>query len=568
MKSVLENIIRSRTVHKKTGSLVVIVGNIHTKLHGNITDKTFNEIDHKLSYWFQGAQYSKAFKNDVWDGFIHLFRPKTQMFPSGFLKDVEKILSKRKIKYRIVDKRQFLIVPKEKVLSLIPVTKFKRPRPYQKKAVVVAFKKGQGVINIPTGTGKTLIINLIIFVADRIKKTKHLIITSGISLLTQLKEEIEKFQKEPVGFVGHGEWDVKRITVAGIETINKRLSISPLTKSILKIQKRKEALKLLSSANAVFLDEAHHAPAKTFRAVTSKVSNASLRISTTATYLRSSGDTMLLHAVTGGVIFKKTLSWMIDKGYLAKPTIILLEYDEKQSPDLEEEWCETYYTGVSANQRRNLVLARTCRMFMDAGLSTILFVQHKNQGSSIERLLINQLRAKKNEIAYLTGSSDLEMQRKPALKLFKKGIIRNLICTRILGEGMDFPEANAGIRASAQKFEGNILQQLGRILRKYKNPLAPDVNRSQMQRVFWFDLCDMHNPKLAKHSLERIKTYESEQAFDVKYIYNFSELEKLLQKKVSDAKIIKRKLDTSYENKAHTYEEENRALSGKEKIDL
>jgi superfamily II DNA or RNA helicase len=127
----------------------------------------------------------------------------------------------------------------------------------------------------------------------------------------------------------------------------------------------------------------------------------------------------------------------------------------------------------------------------------------------------------------------------PVLKSFQKGTLRILICTRILNEGIDFPEANCGMRAGGEVFSGNIIQQLGRVLRKIKSPLAKDSNKKQPQHVFWFDLCDIHHPLLANHSLGRIKTYESEKAFNVIYINKLKSLQGAIDDNIEKTKIIK-----------------------------
>jgi len=331
------------------------------------------------------------------------------------------------------------------------------------------------------------------------------------------------------------------------------------------LKKKKIVKSLLTEATTLFLDEAHHSPAKTFRDVIYKTT-APIRIGTTATYIRSGSNDMLLHAVTGKITYKKSISWMIDKGYLAKPTIILMEYegedrstseiDKEYSKILEEKygkiraykkykkaksWNKIYTVQVSHNNERNLLLATVLNEFYKFSLNSVLFVTEKYQGEFIYNKCISEFNIIDHKMSFLSGSDSVEEVRKPVLKQFQKGKIRTIICTRILNEGIDFPEANVGIRAGAQMFEGNIIQQLGRILRKVKKPLARDINRNELQRVFWFDLLDFHNKHLANHSLERIKTYESESAFDVRFIKSINGLKKILNEQIKDVKIIRMK---------------------------
>ena len=563
----------------ETSKIMISIGTVFSKLKGKLDRIVINKIDEELSCWQEGAQFTRPYRKGFWDGYIRFLKKREQIFPTGFIGNVCRILDKENILYTVSDTRKHLKISSASIEKAILSKKNIKPRQYQIKAVIKALESECGIINIPTGTGKTLIINLIIKAIDieAKKKVKHLIITSGLSLLTQLREEISKFQDEDIGFIGESIWDKKRITVASIDSlfrvVGDKSSLKKKSKKSMKtymakksnLKKKKIVKSLLTEVTTLFLDEAHHSPAKTFRDVIYKTT-APIRIGTTATYIRSGSNDMLLHAVTGKITYKKSISWMIDKGYLAKPTIILMEYegedrstseiDKEYSKILEEKygkiraykkykkaksWNKIYTVQVSHNNERNLLLATVLNEFYKFSLNSVLFVTEKYQGEFIYNKCISEFNIIDHKMSFLSGSDSVEEVRKPVLKQFQKGKIRTIICTRILNEGIDFPEANVGIRAGAQMFEGNIIQQLGRILRKVKKPLARDINRNELQRVFWFDLLDFHNKHLANHSLERIKTYESESAFDVRFIKSINGLKKILNEQIKDVKIIRMK---------------------------
>jgi superfamily II DNA or RNA helicase len=462
------------------------------------------------------------------------------MFPSGFLDEVETILKKFKVEYEYKDKRNKLPKwTKKDIKHIFDLLKHVSPRPYQKKTILSLLENNCcGVANMPTGSGKTLIINLTIFVLDKLlkKKQKCIIMTHGSSLLSQLKESIQKFQKEEVGIISEGVWNTKRITVASVDTLTSRLVPKQKKKNAKMKAKKNQAENFLLKADMIFSDEAHHSPAKTFKVPFLKAKNASFRIGTTATYIRNGEPLMNLHAVTGKVIFKRSLSWMIDRGYLAKPTIILVEFGDKWISE-DDEWYEQYKKGISANALRNGLISNIAVILNNYNLSSVIFVNEIGQGENITMQMEGR-GYPTNKIAFLQGRDDLESIRKPTLKAFTTGKIRNLIATKILNEGIDFPEANAGIRAMARKYEGGIIQQLGRILRKVKEPLAKDIDRETLQRVFWVDICDTHSPKLADWTLQRIRTYEKEKAFDIRYVSSIKEMKRVLDEQIKDVKII------------------------------
>jgi len=575
MNKILKNIRKeySSSKLKTTDNINIVVGNVWSRLNGDLDRKIINKIDDKLSYFVQGAWFSKLYKDGIWDGYIRLFNKRTHIFPTGFLGDTEKILKNSNKKFSVVDKREKIKHNSNVFEKVFTSNTNIIPRSYQKKAIISIAKNPCGVITIPTGTGKTIIINYSIKLIDisSNKKRKHLIITHGTSLLSQLKEEIEKFQKEEVGYIAEGIWNEKRITVASVDLLFnflqnpyrlRKTKIKKTKREINdKVKSKKELLEktenFLLSIDALYCDEAHHSPAKTFKTVINKISNASFRLGFTATYNRKGENEINLKSVTGKILYKKSISWMINKGYLAKPTIILIEYKGKDIKE-QDHWSKDYSAGISANESRNIMLTKIVEKCINKNLSSVVFVVKKEHGDNILNLLNNKYNDK---IEYLTGKDPQDAVRKPVMKSFVKGDIRSILCTRIFNEGIDFPQANCGIRCGAQEYSGGIIQQLGRILRKVKSNLSKDIDRKEIQRVFWFDILDAHSRIFAKHTLNRIRTYESEKEFEVIYSSSIDEIERIINERIKETKIIKKK--TSKKDNKNSSEKDNKNSSKK-----
>jgi len=421
-------------------SVTLVVGNVWSRVSGNLPHKAKNRIDEKLSFFVQGAYHTKAYRDDIWDGRIRFFKKSTGIFPTGFCLTVKKILKKKKIKFKTLDKRRIIEYDDKFIKKVIRFNKKIVPRTFQKKAFIKFLEKGAGVFHLPTGSGKTIIMNLIIKAIDSFSdKEIQLVLTHGTSLLSQLRDEISSFQKEEIGYIAEGVWDEKRITVASVDTIFSNLK-NPYKLRKTKRKKTKEEKRdkikerkalvrktesLLRRATAVHCDEAHHSPAKTFKTVLNKTLNASFRTGFTATYDRSGGDEMSLHAVTGKVVFKRSLSWMIDRGYLAKPTIILMSFDKGSTN--EEEWHKEYAKGISTNKARNRILAKVLYTFFSYNLSSIMFVQRKLHGEELLNILVEKHNIPTTLSRFLMGRDDNETVRKPTLNAFQKGEIRNII---------------------------------------------------------------------------------------------------------------------------------------------
>lgn len=535
---------RTKSSSKKVS---ILVGSNHSKIIGYVHPAIKTKISDKMKYFPDGAIFSRAFKEKKWDGYIRMFSTRMQTFPTGFLKDVEKILIKFKYKVKINDNRPIIKFngdPLEPVLDLMRI-KRQRARKYQIRAATKAIDLRYGIINIFTGGGKTIIINMIIKAIDEATdyKLNIKVITSGISLISQLREQIRAFQGIYIGMLGGGVNDRGRITVASINTLAERINSN-----------NKKAIKDIRNTDVLFIDEAHHSPAKTFKSVIGLANNVALCIGTTATYKRAEteGD-MILKAVTGNIIYKKSISSGIKNGWLAKPTIIIFQYSEdfsekdidrkynklnrhkkKKKESNTSEYIKSYSVLVANNEHRNQLISKIIKVLDDYNLSSVTFVQSIDQGH-----LINQ-KAREfgvQQSVFMKGENKV-LDRSKNIQDFKKGRLRHIVCTRIINEGLDFPEANAGIRAGALKYEGTVIQQIGRILRKVKPKLAKDIDRKETQRIFWIDICDVNNRHLASHALERIGTYESEEEFEIVYVDNIDELKGVIDERIKEVKII------------------------------
>ena len=547
MINIAKEINKYKRFKTSSKNISIHMGSIYAKIDGYIKPIIKSKISDKLSYIPDAAKFSRPYREGKWDGRIRLFSARTQIFPIGFIDDVIKILEKFKYKIGIVDNRHKINLDNDPISPVISYMRKKglKPRKYQIRATKKALSLRYGIINIPTGTGKTLIINMIIKAID-LSTNNSLnitIITSGISLVSQLREQVAKFQETEVGMIGAGLREYNRITVASIDTLFSNINNDSL----------------LAKTNVLFIDEAHHSPAKTFKTVIYKANNTSLCIGTTATYIRAESEgNILLKSVTGKIIYKKSISEMIRRGWLAKPTIIILQYSTSKELNVEDidneykkimpktkskkkvkktsEYMKTYSVLVAHNKERSKLISDIIKVFDDYKLSTISFVQSIEQGKTIKKFA-DELNV--SDSVFMNGADDL-FYRSEKLNKFRKGKLGTIICTRIINEGLDFPEANSGIRAGAQVYEGTIIQQIGRILRKTKSKLSKDIYRKEIQRVFWVDVCDISNKYLASHSLERISAYESEEEFEIVYVESISELKEVIDARIKEAKIIRR----------------------------
>lgn len=245
-----------------------VYSRIEPQLPANVNEKLKNE----LRYRPDGYQHTWNFKHKKWDGFNYLYDIRTQTFRTGLVWRVGVNLTREDIKYDIVDTRTPPI--KNTDLANIDLGDI-IPHQYQLDAAN-ATTRSHSVIASPTGTGKTIIIALVI----KLHQTRTLIVVNSRTLLDQTHEYLNDVVPGGCGIVGSGDFDLKEVTVATIQSIG---TILRLGKKQEKISNKEEPLReWLKLVGTVIHDEVHEADSSSINALYSNLA-ASYFIGTTAT---------------------------------------------------------------------------------------------------------------------------------------------------------------------------------------------------------------------------------------------------------------------------------------------
>ena len=194
-----------------TTTFQICIENTYTSLSG--TSVPVDKIDEVTSFWLTGSEYNPKYVQGKWDGKRHLFNKRDHRFPTGLLAPVLKVLKENKINYSAKDLRT---IPK-------PTLKIKSPkislRNYQKTAIEKALEHKRGVLEMATGSGKTMV------AAAIIAKLNHpaVFFVHTRELLYQTKEFFEQILGTDIGQVGDGVVQIHPVTVATIQTVIRAL---------------------------------------------------------------------------------------------------------------------------------------------------------------------------------------------------------------------------------------------------------------------------------------------------------------------------------------------------------
>jgi superfamily II DNA or RNA helicase len=196
-----------------------------TMLREKVQDIMHQEMGVKVD----GAFYSRAYRNGVWDGITDFYDTKEDRFHTGllpqFLSGIRKLQEKEpSLKYEIDDTRPPQLVHPDSIDETIilgngeddpiKLTKGDYERGYQHQAVEQVFKEQVGIINVATNGGKTEIASAVMQqVLPYLKRGERIaFFTHSKEIFHQSAERIRKrlgLEEKDIGKIGDGKFSIK-----------------------------------------------------------------------------------------------------------------------------------------------------------------------------------------------------------------------------------------------------------------------------------------------------------------------------------------------------------------------
>ena len=205
---------------------------------------------------------------------------------------------------------------------------------------------------------------------------------------------------------------------------------------------------------------------------------------------------MRMQGLFGDVISRVTNKQLIEEGHSAKPTINIIPIANPNDIDNIDEYRVAYEKGIINNNFRNKLIAKLTEKWYNEDKGILIIVNFIDHGNNISELL-DGLNV---EHYFLHGEVDSEI-RKQKLNDMRSGKLKVMIATSLIDEGVDISGINSLILGAGGKSLRQVLQRVGRALRKKK-----DDNTTQI-----YDFADMTNRFLFHHSKEREKIYREEE---------------------------------------------------------
>lgn len=468
------------------------------------------ELRDYFSFMVPGAQYMPMFKRRLWDGKIRLYDILSSTLPRGLKGYLQKFCEERKYVLNIKETNKNLCLSIDDLkafYSSLNVSVKKQPikmHEHQEKAILHALNNSRSVLISPTGSGKSLIIYVLVRYLQKILGTdrKILILVPTVGLVNQMESDFFDYSGQDKS------WSCKKyihkISAGQDKETNKQIVISTW-QSIYKLPKQ-----WFDQFDAIFFDECHQAKAESINFIGQKLSKAWFRIGTTGTLQQTQAHRLSIEGILGPAVQFIQTKNLMNKGLLATLGIdcIMLKYSDAEKQLLKKQKYPDEIKWIITNEKRNEFIKQLA--LRTRGNTLILFNYVETHGKPLAALL--EAAGTDRKIYLIHGKTEAEAREyiRRVVDREKDAILVASFGTT--SAGINIVNLDNIIFASPTKSVIRLLQSIGRGLRVSEKKKTLKV----------FDIIDdlswkSHKNHVYRHFEERLKIYKKEK-FDYKIV--------------------------------------------------
>jgi superfamily II DNA or RNA helicase len=362
-------------------------------------------------------------------------------------------------------------------------------RDYQYEAFSWGVERKRATFVSPTGSGKSLIIYILMRWYLQKHDKKVLIIVPTTSLVEQLYKDFQDY-----GF--RSDDHVHKIYSGKDKKTNKRIVITTW-QSIHRLTPD-----WFADYGCIFGDECHGFKAKSLSSIMNKATQAEYRFGTTGTLDGTQTHKLVLEGLFGPVKKVTTTKKLQENDTLAALDIdvLLIQYPDQVRKDCVNKTYVQEMDFIVRHEGRNKFIRNLA--LTQQGNTLVLFQYVEKHGKQLQKLISE----KRKDVYYVHGNTHTDDREAV------RGIVENKTNAIIVASmgtfstGINIKNIHNIIFASPSKSQIRVLQSIGRGLRK-----STDGRSTKL-----YDLTDdLHwqgrKNYTLNHSFERIKIYESEE---------------------------------------------------------
>lgn len=411
------------------------------------SDSISYELKEYFSFFIPNHHFNPKVKAKLWNGRIYLFSIHKKEIYRGLVQEVIKFCEDNDYTYEYEDefKDEFSVKEAQDFIASLKLPSQYEIRDYQLDAFVHSIRNKRALILSPTGSGKSLNIYLTIRKILQNSDSKILIIVPTINLVNQLASDFEDYGWNADKYVHriHG----------GMEQDTDKPVVISTWQSLITFSKN-----YFKDFDAVIIDEAHTAQAKSITNICTALVNAKYRIGTTGTIDDTQAHKWVIEGLTGPYKRVTTTKALIDNKTLSEFEIkcLLLKHP------LEDCKPRTYPEEIEflvLNESRNKFIAN---LALSLEGNTLLLFQYIKHG----KLLLELLKNKGKPVYFVYGKTEAEIreQTRNIVETETNSII--IASVGVFAVGVNIKNLHNVIFSSPSKARIRILQSIGRVLRR------------------------------------------------------------------------------------------------------
>lgn len=477
--------------------ITIYIHNSKCKLTGDALQiKELEELEKIFKIKAKNYFWSPAFRKGHWDGFVRHI--KNNIISTGLLPELLEEIQKREWEYELIDKRENF-----KAVHDITQVGGMELRDYQLASLnsvlnnrVGKVRFQRGILFEATNAGKNLIAAGIHSAYSSRRQT--IFAVDSKTIFDQAIVELpELLGQEEVGYISSKKstpW--KKFMVIMVQTVGGRMKKDPKLRA------------LLANTDIFICDEADQVMGrKDAQEIMLATYNAPIKLALTGSAQLSKDKNKNKDQIAyfGPILHRTSNKELVDKGHSAVPHITICTGNTKDGHDSYDSFMEAYFHLIMRNKSRNRrIWKRVIKKVVEQDISpAIILIQYHEHADHLLKTLPDVL--KDYNIEVLHGKSK---NREDVFKRFGEEKIDILICSMIIRRGKNLPLIRYLSNAAGGDSHANLLQILGRGLRK-KEGIKDAIH-----------IDDFYDKGLyiERHSKHRINWYKQEK-FPVKEIY-------------------------------------------------
>jgi superfamily II DNA or RNA helicase len=462
------------------------------------------ELSDAFTFFVPNYKFHPKFKNRMWDGKIRLLNLRNMQIYRGLIPHIKNFAEERG--YKLCIHSDLNVAENFSVNEAIEfIETLNLPyqvKDYQLSSFVKSIRNKRQLIVSPTGSGKSLILYLIVRFLQQTHK-KGLLLVPTTSLVSQMYKDFESY--------GYDSESNCHMIYSGKEKSQDKFLYISTWQSVYN-----QPPEYFEQFDFVFVDECHLAKAASITSIMVNCINCNYRIGTTGTLDGTLTNKLVLEGLFGEVFKSTSTSDLIEKGDLSEFTIkcLILKHSDvvcSEIKKLGKKWDYRKEIDYLAQSKKRNTFIKNLALSLE-GNTLVLFNLVEKQGKALFSEI--ESNTKNKRVFYVAGTVNVDERES-----IRETVENNDDCIIVASygtyaAGINIKNLHNIIFASPSKSRIRNLQSIGRGLR----------SNGQKKIATLYDISDdlrfqnsKHNVTLL-HFIERVKIYDSEK-FDYKF-YN------------------------------------------------